>query len=208
MCGLTLDAPQIGSPENNTRHGSSTITVSGIARPEATVEIEVNDSFIFTTTANAATGYWEKLVSLQQGPNIITAVAKQNGQTSPESDPVTVHYDTGPPLTTITDPPSDNLWLRGTYPFRGHTTDDVAGTTLQYRIDSGNWITAIQNQATSFDWQIEVDTTALSDGGPHSFQARGLDLAGYVETERSRSFRVDNQLPAATISATTFYTLT
>ena len=121
---------------------------------------------------------------------------------------LTTVADTLPPVTTITDGPTEGATVCGdavTFTLAGSDNYTLAANLrYQYRVDGGLW-SAVQTAAT-------ITLTGLSDG-PHTFEVAAVDEAGNVDPHPvKRTFTVDTAPPTlsavAVLAATETATIT
>ena len=124
---------------------------------------------------------------LTDGPHEITVFAQDYfGQTGSDSEAFTV--DTTPPETTITSGPSGAT--NNASPSFGFSSSE-AGSTFQCSLDSGAFAACSSPKFYA----------SLPDG-PHSFEVRATDAAGYTDpTPATRTFNVDTTPPVTTIDS-------
>lgn len=98
-------APEITSPANNSRHNTATITLSGLAERDSTVEIFEGTTSKGSTTA-ILNGSWSKdLAAVADGSHSYTATATDlAGNTSAVSAALTVIVDTNAPTISSVTP--------------------------------------------------------------------------------------------------------
>jgi outer membrane protein assembly factor BamB len=81
-----------------------------------------------------------------------------------------------PPSISINSP-ADNSMVKGSVEIRGEASDDVEVTSVQIKIDDGNWI----NLTGKYSWSHIWDTTSVNNG-PHTIFARAFDKTGFFMT--------------------------
>ncbi|HCX79806.1 MAG TPA: hypothetical protein DG577_10375 [Firmicutes bacterium] len=94
------DCPILTAPVEGTYTNKETATVTGIAVGNSTVEIYNNGVAVGTAEANEE-GNFGTDISLQEGDNILSAVAKINGVATEPSLPVKVIRDTAAPVIRV-----------------------------------------------------------------------------------------------------------
>jgi uncharacterized repeat protein (TIGR01451 family) len=95
-----------------------------------------------------------------------------------------------PPTVSITSP-SDGATVSGSDSISGTASDSDGSVTLvEYRVDSGSWISTSGTTSWSAIW----DSTSVSDGS-HTIDARSKDNDNAYSTLDSVTVTVDNNIP-------------
>lgn len=160
-----LEAPVIVIPAQGATTGT-TPTISGTARPNATVKVTIDGGATVTTTASASGVFSVVSPALSAGPHTATAVQTVDGVTSPSSPVrnfiVATDIRSAP---VITSPASSTVPNKNARPtIRG---TGVAGATLTVR--DGTTVLGTTTVAPNGTWTL-VLTADLIDG-THSFSA-------------------------------------
>lgn len=174
--------PEITSPAEGSWSTSGSVTLSGTAEANATVELSEGAASLGTTTADQS-GDWSRAVSFGDGSHEVTATATDAaGNASPSSATRTFWVDTGVPDTSVDSGPSGRVSdTSATFRF----SSDDPDATFRCRVDG-----AAEGPCTS-----PHDLTDLRDG-EHTFEVRAVDAAGNVDsTPASRSWTVDSTAP-------------
>jgi len=162
------------------------------------VKITIN-SIDYIAGYNNANGYWEVEIdttTILDGTYDITATVEDgiSGHTQ-TTTPINLYIDNNAPTLSINSPEeSETVW--GTVLIDALSTDD--GTfvpTVQYKINSGAWITLSGSEPLG--WTDSWDSNNVSNG-IHTITFRAYDRIGHVVTE-SIAITVDNDIPIAVI---------
>ena len=188
--------PVIDAPAEDAFLNVNWVGVSGLAEPDATVEILVGTVVVGSTTSNGV-GSWNTSVFFIDGAHTITARAVDDATNqSPESGPRSFTVDTvAPPAPTIIEPAEGSTQTSSTTTITG--TGEPAATIEVYE-----GVTLIAD--TVADSEGNWETSAPLPDGPHTITARAVDLAGNVgPSSGPRSFMVsiafDNTPPGAPV---------
>jgi sugar lactone lactonase YvrE len=134
---------------------------------------------------------------LSEGSNLITITARdQFNRTGTAS--VVVIRDTTAPAPAI-ESPAPNALVRGAIDLAASAEDPMPGSgvaSIAFAVD-GNPV----GTATAPPYEIQLDTTSLSDGG-HVLSATATDFKGN-HASTTRTFDVDNTAPSIVITAPT-----
>jgi hypothetical protein len=161
-------APVIMSPPEGTATSSSTVTLSGTAEPNATVEVLDGAVGAGTTTADG-TGSWSReLTGVSDGTHSYTSRATDAaGNQSEPSNTRTVVVDTQAPETTIDSGPSGTVTsASATFSFSA----SEAGSSFECSLDGAPF--AACTSPTQYSGLAE---------GSHTFQVRATDPAGNTD---------------------------
>lgn len=159
-----LQPPTLTTPFTATN--SATITVSGTALANQTIQLYVNDSLSGTTSTKSDGTFSFSNVSLNQQQNTLKAKAKQGSAMSDFSDPLTISYLQKAPDLTL-DSPTDQQSFSGdqnSTVVKGKTDPDV-----QVRVN-GFWA-IVDNQGNySYNMQLQdgdnhIDVVATDQAG-------------------------------------------
>ena len=183
------NAPVIGG--SNATQGSATVTLSGTAEANATVEVFESATSRGTTTATG--GNWTLTINnVPDGAHSYVARATDAAtNTSGNSNTRTITVDTGAPTVTIDSGPSGPIRTDPTFAF--HSPDD--GATLECRMNRQG------NPANSFNFCASPKTYGdLAEvEGTYTFEVRATDDAGNTGPIASRTFVVDLTPPPADV---------
>ena len=202
-------APVITSPAVNSFDTDGTITLSGTAESNSTVEVfeaTASGDISKGTTPIDASGAWTKtLSSVSDGSHTYTAKATDaSGNTSSASNSVTVTVDTSSPETNIASGPSgptnDNT---PTFSFSGSDNlSQAANLRYSYNVDGSAW------SAYSSETSVTLGGASGLSEGPHTFYVKAKDEAGNEDVSPTqRSFMVDTTAPTAKAPTHKFTTL-
>jgi hypothetical protein len=125
-------------------------------------------------------------VKVVNGAGTVGVAGDSSGQTV---------VDLTPPVVTLVTKPNDPT-NNNTSTFVGTSVDAMTSITkVEYKIDSGSWVTAGTNYGNkSADWNFSVST--LSDGS-HTVYIRSIDSKENTSDPISYAFIVDTTLPTA-----------
>ncbi|MBL9157086.1 MAG: peptidoglycan DD-metalloendopeptidase family protein [Verrucomicrobiales bacterium] len=195
----TAPSLSISSPSNGASFSGSTITMSGTASDNvgvSQVQYRVNSGS--WSTASGTTS-WSASVTLSPGSNTLEARAidTSGNPSSIQSRSVTYNApDTTAPSLSISSPSNGASFSGSTISMSGTSSDNVAVSYVQYRVNSGSWSTA--SGATS--WSASV---TLSPGS-NTLEARAIDTSGNPSVIQSRSVTYnapDTTSPSLSISS-------
>lgn len=176
-------APVITDPADNSYNNTGTITFSGTAEANSTVELLDGEDPKDNATADGD-GDWSKaLTGVTDGPHPYTAKATDAaGNESGASDAVKVTVDTVAPDTTLTSGPS------------GPTNSTTA--TFAFSSNEPNvWFECKLDTGTFEDCTSSKTYSNLSEA-PHTFEVRATDRAGNTDgTPANRTFTIDTMPP-------------
>ncbi|WP_353649297.1 Ig-like domain-containing protein [Nakamurella sp. A5-74] len=176
-CAAVLEAPVIVTPAEGATTGR-TPTISGTARPNATVKVTIDNGATLTTTANSSGVFSVVSPALTDGPHTAVAVQTVGGVTSPPS-PVR-HFTVATDIRTapvITSPTSSAVPTNNARPtIRG---TGVAGATLTVR--DGTTVLGTTTVRANGTWTL-VLTRDLIDGR-HEFIATQAGGNGAASSE-------------------------
>jgi len=175
--------PVITTPADNSYNNTASVTFSGTAEPNSTVEVFDGTTPGGTTQADLG-GVWSKeLTGVTDGSHTYTAKATDTtGNVSAASNARTVTVDTKAPETTIDSGPS------GT----------VNSTSASFSFSSSEANSAFR---CSLDGSAFESCTSPEDydnlaEGQHTFEVKAVDAAGNVDlTPASRAWTVDTTAP-------------
>jgi hypothetical protein len=159
---------------------------------------ELIEEYAFTTTALADGLH---TVKVRAGDAL--------GNTTTPADYATATFtvDTIAPSVALT-PPSPDPTNDNTPTLSGTATDATSPiTSVEYRVDGGDWITAEASNGT-FDELSEdfIFTMAELGDGEHLVQVRATDTAENASLSASYTFTVDTTLPSLTLNPFLNYT--
>lgn len=193
ITGIADDSATAGDGITN----DSTLTISGTAIANSTVEVFRNGVSIGTTTADA-TGNWSIANTLPaDGGYVLTAKTTIASGTSPASTAYNVTLDTviaTPIITTITDDsgtPADGITNDNTLILAGTAEANSTVVVLQ----NGTSIGTTTANATG-NWTFDYTAVPLADG-PYAFTATSTDAAGNSATSAAFDVVIDKAAPAA-----------
>jgi len=159
------------------------------------VDITVFGSTV-TATYNSGTGYYEYVkstIAYPDGIYDVTATAYDFSGKALTDGPITFFVDNNDPLLTI-DQPVHYEYVSGVYTILVTATDTFL-KSVEYRIDSTNWVKMTFVSPWSGSW----DTSNFADG-EHTLTVRATDNASHV-AEQSIIVIVDNNIPTLMIRA-------
>jgi hypothetical protein len=147
-------------------------------------------------TYNAQTGYYEYTVStytISDGTYNVSAWVYDLAGRLTSTGPMDFNVDNNAPLLVMNTPQNGDF-LENVHTLNVSVTDAFI-LSVEYRIDSTNWLAMIQTWGTSWeaDWDTQVDVD-----GPHRVSIRALDHSGKL-TEQYVDIFVDNFAPTCTI---------
>src|SRR5439155_606696 len=130
-----------------------------------------NVSILLGTTL----GKWSVVSStLSDGAHILKANATDTaGNTGPNSASITVTVDTQAPTVSITSPSNNTSTSAAAIPVSGTASDNVAVSSVTWKVDSGSVSTATGTTSWSF-------TTGTRSDGSHTIRVNATDTAGNV----------------------------
>jgi hypothetical protein len=151
---------------------------------------------IHYATYNAQTGYYEYTVStysLTDGVYTVSAWAYDLSGRSTSAGPLDFNVDNNAPLLVMNSP-SNGDFVQGYYTLNVSVTDAFV-LSVEYRIDSTNWLTMTQSSGNFWEalWNTSVDVD-----GKHRVSIRALDYSGKM-TQQWVDIYVDNFAPTCTI---------
>ncbi|MFI5455338.1 MAG: Ig-like domain-containing protein [Isosphaerales bacterium] len=199
---LALSPAPVQLPDGTLVTNQSSLTVSGITEPGATVAVETGADGRFddgSTTANSS-GQYALTVSLSRGGNYIQVRSTDLfGQQTISSVPVSL--DTEAPIVSIAPPPvatvhSPTTWVTNTNPtITGQVTDNLSGVaSLSEQIDSGPVVPVAFDASGSFQLTTSLALDGSADG-LHTVQFVAADQVGNVSHAFDFSFKLDTQPP-------------
>ncbi len=188
-----------------------TLTFSGTAEANSTIEVFIDDVSIGTATTNPI-GAWSfkycdidgNDIELADGSYSVTATATDAaGNTSVESDSFAVIIDTAAPdipvITNISDDTgtntSDHITYDNTLTFSGTAE---ANSRVEVFINSGS--KGVVNSNDLGIWTFDYSDTSLADG-PYSITVLSTDAAGNSTLSDTFSAVIDNIKPTVTINS-------
>ncbi|HTK39687.1 MAG TPA: Ig-like domain-containing protein [Patescibacteria group bacterium] len=211
--------PQIMSPGARTWHKGSSLLNSWTASTDASGIKQYQVKYVFdggatATRLVAGTSRLQTFSGSYQGAITISVRAQDNaGNWSDYSAPVTYHYDSVLPETTIVAPTSTT---DGTFTISGHATDNLqlnrVYVQLVNRDDNqryGGTTISLIADGTSSDWARDyaASTDNLPDG-TYAAHVTIVDMAGNVAYAGwTDNFIVDGTAPVVTISQPTKTTI-
>lgn len=153
-------APVITAPRNGQVFSSVPVTVSGTCQSGLLVSISSQDVFVGSTTCDSH-GAFNLLVDLFAGVNRLTARhVDALGQTSPDSNAVTVVYN--PPNFTASGQISAQLFLQSDSAVQGASPQQLVSWKVSI-------VGGIAPYAVSYDWgDGKSDLVSRSQAGPVS----------------------------------------
>ncbi|MBI4744359.1 MAG: hypothetical protein HY776_06030 [Actinobacteria bacterium] len=159
------------SPTNN-----STITISGQAEPNSTIEILEGINVLKRTLTDSNSLFNTTLDLTQEGTHILSAVAiDSSGNISLSSDPRTIIIDKTNPLVEIISP-ENNSTVSNIVNINVNASDNISLDKVELYIDN-QLKTTFTNPPYSYNW----DTTGLS--GEHTIKAIAYDKAGNTNSD-------------------------
>lgn len=165
-----ITEPEITSPDDNSYTNDEDITVEGEADKGSTVTI-LNDEKEVTTTEVHDDGSFSAPITLEDGENVLTAVASVESGTSEQSSPVTVTLDQDSPEVTI-DSPEDGAETDMDITVEGTATDDYLAAV------EVNGESAEVADDGSFSHDLSLDE------GENDISVTAIDKAGNESTEQ------------------------
>ncbi|MBI4898207.1 MAG: hypothetical protein HY827_07550, partial [Actinobacteria bacterium] len=183
-------APSIATPADGTTTNDTTPTVTGTAEANAAVTIYDGAGAIGATAADGS-GNWSFTpgASLAEGAHDFTVRATDvAGNTSVQSNQVTVTIDTSAPTTTVDSaPPGNDPSNDPSFTFSSNEPG-----TFECRLDGGSWATCTSPQSY----------TDVPDGS-HTFEVRAIDTAGNTDaTPASYTWTIDTATPDTSLTST------
>ncbi|UCG68545.1 MAG: thrombospondin type 3 repeat-containing protein [Thermoplasmata archaeon] len=180
--------------------GTYTFKVSASDETSVTsVNITIN-GIDYITGYNSASGFWEVTMdttTFSDSTNTITTTVMDG---IPSHTQTTTSFffniDNSPPTLSINSPQSDETIYGSNVNVYANSSD--AGDfvlTVQYKIDSGPWITLTGTGASG--WSDVFDSNTVSNG-IHTVSFQAYDVIGHVVTD-AILVTVDNDDPMATI---------
>nr|WP_276203634.1 Ig-like domain-containing protein [Hyalangium minutum] len=198
---FTVDAtppppPVIAKPANGARTNNNQLAYSGTTEADSTVTIIVDGIPVGTTTVDAA-GNWSFTLSmpLADGPHTVMArAADALGNTSADSNTITLTVDTTPPLAPAVDTPVNGSQTNNNHMTYGGTAE--AGISVTVIVD-GIEVGATTTNAFGV-WHVAPPATLA--GGSHTVRARGTDGGGNTSADsNTNTFTVDVTPPPAPV---------
>ncbi|MCR4939627.1 MAG: Ig-like domain repeat protein, partial [Treponemataceae bacterium] len=180
--------------------GLSKDNFSIVVKKDGTAQNGINAE----TTKVSDTEYtWSCAVTAgTSGSYEITVGAADNSGKQATSVTRTVQIDKDAPVLTINNVADGAVLSGDSYTIRGTALDMPAGThagitSLQYRIDSGDW--QAMSIAESWTQSLQLGSGGLAEGD-HTIEIRANDDAGNNATNVSRPFMVDLGNPTITMT--------
>jgi hypothetical protein len=165
-------APSITSPASYSWNSTGSVTISGTAQPNSTIELFDDTTSVGTTVATALGTWSRSLTGVTDGAHLYTARASNIGGTSPASSALVLRVDkTPPPAPAVTSPAAGSTVSGASFTLSGTAE---SGTTIELFEDgvSRGTIAAISGA-----WSRPMSGVTA---GNHSYTARATDLAGNV----------------------------
>ncbi|UCE37950.1 MAG: thrombospondin type 3 repeat-containing protein [Thermoplasmata archaeon] len=160
------------------------------------------DGIVYKTALNPSSGYYEYAIdttTLSDGLHTLSAEAWDYAKNSAQDSLATGFYvDNTPPTLSIYSP-ENGVTVYGTTIFIDVESVDpgIFSPTVQYRIDSGAWVTLSGSEL--LDWSDVWDSTTVSNG-IHSITVRSYDDMVHMVSD-TVTITVDNDDPRVTIVA-------
>jgi len=172
--------PQILSPQNNQIFNVADITLTGATEPNALILI--SSSEIKTDEE----GSWELEIKLQEGQNLIKAVAQDEAGNKSQPAILNLLLDTQPPIIAMDDLPEHEPSLSFIVSWSGEDIlSGIDGFQLRYSEDEEDWTY----------WPSENEYTIAAqynftgeDGKTYYFQVKARDKAGNESEEWAETF--------------------
>ena len=170
----------------------STLTISGLAAPGATVQVYINNVAVGLPVTAGGTGVWSYVhaATLADGTYTVKAVATSGTSVSTSANQ-TVVVDTTAPAVAISSITTDS-GASGTDYITNDNTLVFAGTAsantsvlLTLTNSSGTVFTTTVSSDGSGNWSLDRTGNALADGS-YTLTAQVADVAGNTATPRIR----------------------
>jgi hypothetical protein len=179
--------PEITNPAADIVTSDTTPDVSGTAEPNSHIKLYDGVDLIGTGDADINGDWTITSSTLSEGDHVITATSTDDaGNTSGQSNSVTITIDTTDPDVSITDPANAAV-LGDNTPDVSFTYNDSNTDAVECKVDNDAYVACVTA------W-----TTPTLDDGPHTAYVRVTDKAGNTATA-SRAFIVDTAAPSAPV---------
>lgn len=146
-----------------------------------------------STNDGSACTNWSSISSLANSRyiRVRATLATSNSAATPSLDSISLGYndvtpvDTTPPTVSLTAPAAGNV--SGTVSVSANAADDVAVSSVQFKLDGANLGSADASSPYSYSW----DSTTASNG-THTLTALATDSSGNATTSSSVTVTVNN----------------
>ena len=176
---------------------TATLTLSGVAEPDSTVQLSSSGSIIAGATAVATNGVWEITFDLlSAGDNIITATATDAaGNMSVISGAVTITLDSTPPAKPTIITPDATLVQTATLTLIGLAS---GASAVELFVDTGTSSASLGTAtATNGTWTITFDLRE----GENIITATATDAAGNISVASDAvTITLDTVIPVVAIT--------
>lgn len=195
---VTTAAPIVSNPAENAATNQTTLNVSGIAEPNALIELSEGGVPLGTATASP-TGAWTFPNAFAEGTHVVDAIATADGFISPVTTRTFLVDLTAPAAPVITEPAPNQTVRSISVPIRGTlAASEAGGSVAIFKGGTRLGTAAVTNTGA---WSV---TVVLPDG-LHQIRAIATDRAGNVGAPSAPlSFTVDDPLEIATPAANSF----
>ena len=180
---ITLEAPVINSPADNSYNNTGNFSVSGTAEPGNIVELFDGAASVGVVTANAGGDWSKELGGVPEGSHTYTAkTTDAAGNTSAASNGRTIIVDMTPPETAVDSGPS--------------STSNIASATFAFSSTEPDTHFECALDGTTFSGCTSPKDYANLSAGAHTFEVRATDVAGNTDpTPAKRTWTVDTAAP-------------
>ena len=204
---VTVDSEEllldITAPVDGSSTSDNTPTISGVADPDATVEISIRDEDnneveVVTATVDAMGNFTaEPMTNLEDGDyTFVVTSTRPSGKQATEQ--VTVTIDTTAPTVTITSP-ADGMTSSQTAPTITGTADPGATVEVTILDENGDIIETLTTTADA-NGDFSVDASDLGDG-TYTVEVTATDEAGNQGSAGPNTLIIDTEAPEVTITS-------
>ncbi|MFP5225241.1 MAG: Ig-like domain-containing protein [Actinomycetota bacterium] len=185
--------PLITRPVQGQVLGTTSVTVEGRAKPNSTVNIRRNNTFI-TSTSSDSNGRFQKVIGLGNGSHTLAVDSFDGYLIDGPSPSVTFTVDTIAPGAPIFTLPINGSFVSGPSVMMAGTGEPNA----TIRIREGATVIGEASITASGSWQLSVQMT----DGPKTVTGEVVDAGGNVSPTTANSFTVDSVAPVAPVIVT------
>jgi hypothetical protein len=183
----------VGAPVNGAVV-SGTITIAAVAHDDNALDYTFTVDGVTVGHGSSPTATWDSTTH-GDGTVTVSATATDVAGNSTTSSSHTITVDNTAPTPTLDDP---GPAIRGTVTLSASSDSDTQTVEFQRSPSGQNTWTTIATGGAPFS--ASLDTTALADG-VYDLRVVATDLSGHVGASGTRTTRVDNTPPTATLTA-------
>ncbi|MBE2252462.1 MAG: hypothetical protein IAE78_23215, partial [Myxococcus sp.] len=190
-------APQVTSPANGARTGSSQPVLSGLAEAGSTVTVVIDGVVAGTAVATMSGTFSFTSPTLVDGPHVVSVSARDAAGNSSAASPVSFFtVDTTPPPAPVVLSPANNGTVGSATPTFSGTAEP--GSSVAVTVDG--MLLGTTTAGATGGWSFTSPISLVA--GPHAVTARSTDTVGNVGPASSpSSFTVDLTVLDTTIAS-------